>query len=89
MGRRLVQVFISDPDENVPLDNALLFSGPQKMTDLTDQELFFELDIKLILDTHNAIRTTIKNKTIKERTEFLEPTRVSKLKMVVVNVATF
>lgn len=89
MGRRLVQVFISDPDENLPLESALLYSGQQKMTDLTDQELFFEIDIKSILDTHNAIRAKTLNKKVKERTEYLEPTRVSKLKMVVVNVATF
>lgn len=93
MGRRLVQVFISDPDEKVPLADCLLYSGQQKMTDLTDQELFFEIDMKSILDAHNAKRAKILDKTVKERgagyPEYLEPTRVSKLKMVVVNVATF
>lgn len=88
-GRRVVQVYIADPDENVPLDQALLYTGPSKLTDLTDQELFFELDIKQMLDAHNAKRTTLVNKKVKERTEYLEPARVRDLKMVVVNVATF
>src|SRR5262249_38247061 len=57
--RRLVQVFIADPNENVPLDKALLYSGTQKLTDLTDQELFFEIDIKSILEAHNAERVKI------------------------------
>src|SRR5690349_21017651 len=38
--RRIIQVFIADPDQNVPLDSALLYRGDQKLTDLTDQELF-------------------------------------------------
>jgi hypothetical protein len=87
--RRLVQVFIADPDENVPLESCLLYSGKQKLTDLTDQELFFEIDIKSIMDTHNQKRASIVNKSIKERTENLEPARIRDLKMTVVTIATF
>jgi hypothetical protein len=87
--RRLVQVFIADSDENVPLENSLLYTGGQKLTDLTDQELFFEIDIKSILAEHNAKRVTFINKKVKERTEQLEPARIRDLKMVVVTVAGF
>jgi hypothetical protein len=87
--RRLVQIFIADPDENVPLSQCLLYSGEQKLTDLTDQELFFEVDVKARLDTHNARRTKLTNKAVKERTEHLEPARVRDLKMTVVTIATF
>lgn len=87
--RRLIQVFIADPDEKVPLEQSLLYTGEQKLTDLTDQELFFEIDIKSILSTHNSKRTKIIDKTIKDRTQHLEPVKVRDLKMVVVNVATF
>lgn len=87
--RRLVQVFIADPDENVPLEKSLLYSGQQKLTDATDQELFFEIDIKTILETYNGERVKIINKKVKERTEYLEPVKIRDLKMVVVNVATF
>ncbi len=87
--RRLVQVFIADPDENVPLEKALLYSGLQKFTDATDQELFFEIDIKSILDNYNDERVKLVNKKVKERTEMLEPVKIRDLKMTVVNIATF
>lgn len=87
--RRLVQVFIADPNENVPLADSLLYSGEQKLTDATDQELFFEIDIKSILEKHNAKRVKMVDKKVKERTEYLEPAKIRDLKMVVVNVAGF
>lgn len=87
--RRLVQVFIADPDENVPLEKSLLYSGEQKLTDLNDQELFFEVDIKTILDKHNTERVTLINRKVKERTENLEPVKIRDLRMVVVVVASF
>lgn len=89
VSRRLVQVFIADPDENVPLEQSMLYSGDQKLTDATDQELFFEVDMKEILANHNENRVKIINKKVKERTEYLEPAKIRDLKMVVVNVATF
>jgi hypothetical protein len=64
--RRLVQVFIADPDENVPLDQSMLYSGEQKLTDATDQELFFEIDMKSALEKHNAERIKLVNKKDKE-----------------------
>lgn len=87
--RRLVKVVIVDPNENVPLDDCVLYSGEEKLTDATDQELFFEIDIKGILEAHNAKRVTVVDKKVKERTEYLEPAKIRDLKMVVVNVATF
>lgn len=87
--RRLVQVFIADPDENVPLEQSLLYTGTQKLTDATDQELFFEIDIKAILEKHNKARIGLVNKNVKERTEYLEPARVRDLRMVVTTIATF
>lgn len=87
--RRLVQVFIADPDENIPLEKSLLYSGEQKLTDLNDQELFFEIEIKTIMEKHNAERVKCVNKKVKERTEYLEPVKVRDLKMVVVSIATF
>lgn len=87
--RRLVKVVIIDPDDKVPLDKCLLHCSDEQLTDLTDQELFFEIDIKNILDKHNEVRTEIVDKTIKERTEYLEPVKVRDLRMVVVTVASF
>jgi hypothetical protein len=89
VSRRLVRVFIADPNENIPLDQCLLYSGPQKLTDLNDQELFFEIDIRSILEKHNQSRVTVVDKEVKERTEYLEPAKIRDLKMVVVTDATF
>lgn len=89
VARRIVKVFVSDPNEAVPLENSLLYQGVEKLTDATDQELFFELDIKAMLDTHNEIRTKIVDKKIKDRTEYLEPIKIRELRMVVVTVAQF
>lgn len=87
--RRIVQVYIADPSEDVPLANAVLYTGKQQMTDLTDQELFFEIDIRDLLAEHNEKRAKIINKKVKDRTEYLEPVKVRDLKMVVVTVASF
>lgn len=87
--RRIVKVFIADIDDNVPLEKSVIYSGEEKLTDLTDQELFFEVDIKSVLDKHNEYRKTLVNKKVKERTELLEPAKIRDLKMVVVNIASF
>ena len=86
---RLVQVFIADTNEHVPVADALLHKGEPKFTDSTDQELFYELDIKGMLDAHNAKRTKMVNKSVKDRTEHLEPARVRDLKMIVTEIAKF
>ena len=85
--RRVIQVFIADPNENIPLADCLLYKGEEKLTDATDQELFFELDIKDLLEKHNQKRTKVFDKKVKDRKEFLEPAKVRDLKMVVVTVA--
>jgi hypothetical protein len=87
--RRVVQVYIADSNENVPLEDSILYTGKQKLTDLTDQELFFELDIRTLLAEHNEKRIKVIDKKVKDRTEHLEPARVRDLKMVVVTVASF
>jgi len=87
--RRLVQIFIVDPDANVPLKDCMIYKGDQFMTELEDNELFFELDIKTLLEEHNKKRITLVNKKIKDRVENLEPARVKDLVMSVVTVAAF
>lgn len=87
--RRMVQVLIVDPNENIPLDKCLIYEGEPKLTDATDQELFFELDIKSLLAAHNEQRVKFIDKKIKDRTEYLEAAKVRDLKMVVVKIAEF
>jgi hypothetical protein len=86
--RRIVQVFVADPNDNIAIDDCLLFKGEEKLTDATDQELFFELDIKNMLEIHNAKRIKIIDKKVKDRKEYLEAAKVRDLKMVVVTVAS-
>jgi hypothetical protein len=88
--RRLVKVMIVDPDLNVPVEKAVLVSEPEKITDLDDQELFFELDIKNILNTHNDFRKSVINKKkSKDKDVYLEPIRIRDLKMVILTIANF
>ena len=75
-GRRIVQVLIVDPDPNVPLEMAILHHGKQMVTDSTDEELFFELDIQDLLKQHNARREEAK----------LPPVRIRDLKRHVMTV---
>lgn len=92
MGARIVKVFIADADENVPLDKRVLYSGEEKLTDLTDQELFFDVPIGDLLKAHNEVRATTIDKKQSEkfgRDINLEPARIRDLKMVVVTVAAF
>lgn len=90
VNRRIVQVIIADPNENVPLNKAVMYQGEQILTDLSDQELFFELPVKELLAKHNAERVKMLDKEASRRSGkdiLLEPVKVRELKMVVVLVA--
>lgn len=90
--KRVVKVFIADSDPKVPADKSLLYNGTEHVTDLTDQELFFEVDIKPLLEKHNAERVKIVDKEASAKFGkdiFLEPVKIRDLRMTVVNVATF
>lgn len=87
--RRLVQIYIADTNISVPLKEALVYSGNAIFTDLTDQELFWEIDVKAVLAKHNEARVTFRDKSIKDKDTKLEPARVRDLKMTVVEIATF
>jgi hypothetical protein len=91
--RRIVQVFIADPNESVPLEKSLLYQDDKPhLTDLTDQELFFEIDIKSVLAKHNAYRVTVTDKEASEgknKDVMLEAAKIRDLKMTVVEVAKF
>lgn len=91
--RRIVQVFIADPNDNVPLEKSILHQDEKPhLTDLTDQELFFEIDIKNALDKHNEYRVTLTDKEAskgKNNDVKLEKAKIRDLKMTVVTVAQF
>lgn len=89
---RIVKVFIADTNENIPLEQQLVYRGDEKLTDLTDQELYFELNMNDLLAKHNEKRRKIVDKKVAEksgRDVYLEPARIRDLNMVVVNIASF
>jgi len=90
--RRIVQVFIADPNENVPLERSVLYTGEQKLTDLNDTELYFELPMAELLKKHNDYRVKLVDKEASRKSGreiYLEPVRIRDLRMVVVTVAQF
>lgn len=87
--RRLVRVYIVDPEENVPLDKCLVYKGDEQLTDSTDEELFFEIPVKELLDKHNEKRVKMKKEKSGRKSEYLKKARIRDLKMVVVTVAEF
>lgn len=89
---RLVRVFILDNHPDVPLPRSFLHKGDELLTELTDQELFFELPIKTLLNSHNEKRATLKDKKLSEKSGkdiMLEPIRIKDLKMIVLEIAKF
>lgn len=89
---RLVQLYIVDPNKNIPLNDALLYKSEQPfLTNLTDAELWYQVPVWEILDDHNEYRISVadREKTGKDDTVFLEPARILDLVMRVVEVASF
>lgn len=86
MGRRLVCVYIVDPDQNIPAEDAVLFQSEPRVTDLGDQDLFYEIDIAGILKKHNTARTKIRRKGTEQ---FLEAITATKLSMRVHTLISF
>ncbi len=92
MSKRITRVYLADTDENIPLDHSLLFSSEEKLTDLNDQELFFEMPIQTLLKNHNDYRVTVVDKKATQKIGkevFLEPVKIRDLKMTVVTIAAF
>ena len=89
---RIVKVFIADPSDDLPLKDRLLYRGEEQLTDLTDEELFFETNISELLRRHNETRKLTLDKKASNKAGkdiFLEEIRIRDLRMVVVAVATF
>lgn len=91
--RRIVQVFIADPNDNVPLEKSVLYTGPQRLTDLNDTELFFEIpNLQDLIKSHNETRKVTLDREASKRSGkdiFLDPVKIRDLRMVVVTVAQF
>jgi hypothetical protein len=92
MSKRLVRVFLVDPNASIPLDASMLFKSEEKLTDLTDQELFFEMPVQELLAKHNALRVTLVDKEASKRSNkdvLLEPAKIRDLTMTVLVLETW
>ena len=92
VGKRIVKIYIADPDKKVDVGKSLLHSSEEYMTDLNDQELFFDMDIKEMIQKHNKKRILMLNDEASEKAGkdiFLKPIRVRDLTMTVVDIAKF
>lgn len=89
---RVIRVYVADTDENLEVEKRLLYTGDEKLTDATDQELFYDVPINDLLSKHNEFRKTITDKKQSEkfgRDVKLEPIRIRDLKMTIVTIASF
>ncbi len=93
LGRRLVRVMIVDPETNVSLTDCVLYSEPEKLTDMTNQELFYAIqNFQDIVNVYNKKRVKMLDKEASKkygRDIYLEPVKIRNLKMVVITVASF
>lgn len=91
--RRLIRLLVVDPHPSVPLDQCVLYQSDEKMTDLSDQDLFYEIASELMpkLKAHNEKRVTWNEraKADNEKAVKLEPARISDLTMTTVVIASF
>jgi hypothetical protein len=89
--KRLVRVVIIDPHPSVDVKESTIYDSKEMLTDLTDQELFFESNIKSLLDKHNEKRVKMVDTEASEKTttEYLKPAKIRDLKMHVVVIAQF
>lgn len=90
---RIVQVFVADPDTRIPVEKRLLHRDDQpKLTESTNDELYFEIPIKQLLDAHNEYRKGVLDKKASARSGrdiYLEEIKIRDLRMVVAEIAGF
>lgn len=88
---RVVQIYVADLDQNLPLDKRLIWQSEPTFTDLKDDEVWFDLasTITAKLAEHNKYRLTVRNKAIKDREVMLEEIRPRDLSVNFTNLAQF
>lgn len=93
MSKRIVEVYVVDPHEDVKPEDSLIWKDQDRsVTDLSDEEIWFEFaaEIAEALREHNEKRTRIPVKDWEGREpKYLEPARIRDVTMTVVTVAEF
>lgn len=90
---RLVRVLLVDPDKRITdMKKAVLYDSEEHLTDATDQELYFDINVMELLAKHNAYRKTVLDEKATDRRGkdmFLKPIKIRDLTMNVVTIAEF
>ena len=59
--KRIVSVTISDKDPNVPVKDSVLHRETGRITDVSDDQIFMEVDTLGLLKVHNEKRAKMDN----------------------------
>lgn len=86
--RRFVEIFVSDPNPSVPMENILLHHEPRFLTELNDTELTLNMGLPQIVEDWNKIRTTIRDRTYMESDVMLEAIKADELRVIIATVVT-
>jgi hypothetical protein len=90
---RVVQIFIADRHPDVPLEKAIVYQSLEPFaTDMSNQELYFTVDIMGLLTAHNAERVQWIDKNATKQaglSVYLEEIRISDLDMQVTAFTEF
>lgn len=76
--RRIVRMFVTDSDGDLPVTNCVLMSGAEKITDATDDELWLAADLPALIEAHNQFRKGLG----------LEPIRLRDLQRAIATIIT-
>lgn len=91
--RRVVQVFVADPDERLKAVEAEVFRSDAFFTDLDDSQLIATLPIVEAIEAHNEKRGTIEDRAVSrqfEKTVYLEDDlEIDDFSITVVTLAEF
>lgn len=90
--KRLVQVFVVDPDERIDDEHSVLHQSEVLMTSKTNEELLFDTPIKTLLEEHNKYRKTVVDEEASDsrgRDVHLRAVKVRDLEMKVITHAEF
>lgn len=90
---RVVQIYIADRHPDVPLAKAIVYQSPEPFaTDMSNQELYFTINIMELLSVHNDERITWVDKEATKQAGkeiMLEEIRISDLDMQVTAFTEF
>lgn len=84
--RRIVEIWVYDPDHSVPAEQAILHHADRQLTELTDMELHLTLGLPALAKGWNKTRVTIRDLRYPESIVKLEPITPGELCVVIATI---